>query len=72
MRITMTKLLTNCCLKLDESLVLVKTIFGFTLFSGDRLSCFFSDLTNEQPFSAAYGKRSARCQVTSFSFLFIP
>ena len=58
MRMTMTKLLTNCCLKLDESLVLVKTIFGFTLLSCDRLSCFFRDLTNEQPFPAAYCKRS--------------
>ena len=45
-------------LKLDESFVPVKMIFGFTLFGSDRLSCFSRDLTNEQPFSPAHGKMS--------------
>ena len=55
-------------LKLGESFVLVKLIFGFTLFGSNRLSCFSRDLINEQPFSPAYGKMSVRLLVIPFSF----
>ena len=53
-------------LKLDESFLPVKMIFGFTLFVSDRLSCFCRDLTIEERFSRAYGKMSARLLVTPF------
>ena len=43
-------------LKLDESFVPVKTIFGFTWFGSNHLSCFSRDLTIKQHFSPAYGK----------------
>ena len=59
-------------LKLGEIFVPVKTIFGFTLYGSDRLSCFSRDLTIEQPFSPAYGRMSVCLLVTPFSFLFIP
>ena len=59
-------------LKLDESFVPVKTIFGFTLFSNDHLSFWPRDLAIEQPFLPAYGEMSVRLLVTPFSFSFIP
>ena len=36
-------------LNLDEIFVPVATIFGSTLFCGDRSNCCLRDLTNEQP-----------------------
>ena len=41
-------------LKLDESFVPVKTIFGFTLLSNDHLSFLSRDLTIEQPFQSIH------------------
>ena len=71
-------------LKLDESFVTVKTIFGsryfctgkndiwFYLFGSDHLSCFSKDITIKQPFSPAYGKMSVHLLVSQFSFSFLP